>query len=78
MPGAFLICFFMPINSLSQILFALPVDTYCPTVKVPSFPMEIEQIFPTLISSWYTSELLVFIGVMPVNTSVPIYLSPDL
>ena len=80
MPGAFLICFFMPINSLSQVFFALPVYTYCPVgkVKVPSFPMEIEQIFPTLICSWYISELLVFIGVMPVNTSVPIYLSLDL
>jgi len=38
--------------------------------------MEIEQIFPTLIRSWYTPELLVFSGVMPENTSVPIYLSP--
>ena len=80
MPEAFLIYFFMPINSLSQVFFALPVYTYCPVgkVKVPSFPMEIEQIFLTLIRSWYTPELLVSTGVIPVNTSVPIYLSPDL
>ncbi|SVE06564.1 uncharacterized protein METZ01_LOCUS459418, partial [marine metagenome] len=65
----------MLINSQPQIFFALPVYKYYPAgkVKVPSFPMEIEQIFPTLILIWYISELLVLIGVMSVNTSVPIY-----
>ena len=79
MPETFLISFLMPINSLGQVFFALPVYIYFPVgkVKLPGFPIRMEQVLPTLIRSWYTPELLLAMKVMPVYTATSTHLNSE-
>ena len=77
MPEAFIIAFLVSINSLGQVFFALPVYIYFPVgkVKLPSFPIRMEQVLPTLILSWYTPELLLVINIMLENTAISTHLN---